>query len=179
MSDALTFVDAAGWDAWLATHHDTSDGVVLRIARKGAPGLTIRAALEVALCHGWIDSVRRRGDDQHFLQRYSPRRKGSPWSAVNVALVEELTAAGRMRPGGLAEVEAAKAEGRWAAAYASQATATVPDDLAAALAADPAKAAAFDALTKTGRYAILLGLMKTRTPQARAKALDKALAGLQ
>lgn len=179
MSDPLTFVDAAGWDAWLAAHNDTSDGVVLRIARKGAPGLTIRAALEVALCHGWIDSVRRRGDDHHFLQRYSPRRKGSPWSAVNVALVEELTAAGRMRPGGLAQVEAAKADGRWAAAYASQATATVPDDLAAALAADPAKAAAFDALTRSGRYAILLALMKSRTPRARAKALEKALAELR
>ncbi|RIQ18414.1 OmdA domain containing protein [Jiangella rhizosphaerae] len=175
----LVFDDAAGWDAWLAAHHDTSDGVVLRIARKGAPGLTIRAAQEVALCHGWIDSVRRRGDDQHFLQRYSPRRKGSPWSAVNVALAEELTAAGRMRPGGLAQIAAAKADGRWDAAYASQATATVPDDLAAALAADPAKAAAFEALTKSGRYLILLALMKARTPAARKNALEKALAGLR
>ncbi|TDD68313.1 OmdA domain containing protein [Jiangella aurantiaca] len=178
-SEVLVFDDAAGWDAWLAAHHDSADGAVLRIARKGAPGLTIHAALEVALCHGWIDSVRRRGDDQHFLQRYSPRRKGSPWSAVNVALVEELTAAGRMRPGGLAEVAAAKADGRWDAAYASQATATVPGDLRAALDADGAARAAFDALTKSGRYAILLTLMKARTPAARAKALDKALAGLR
>lgn len=179
MSEPLTFVDAAGWDAWLAAHHDTSDGVVLRIARKGSPGLTIREALEVALCHGWIDGVRRRGDDTHFLQRYSPRRKGSSWSAVNVALVEELTAAGRMRAGGQAQADAAKADGRWAAAYASQATATVPDDLAAALDADPDAKAAFDALTKTARYAILLALMKSRTPAAREKALDKALAGLR
>ncbi len=179
MSGVLTFVDAAGWDAWLAAHHDSSDGVVLRIARKGAPGLTIGAALEVALCHGWIDSVRRRGDEQHFLQRYSPRRDGSPWSAVNVALVEELTAAGRMGPGGLAQVSAAKADGRWDAAYASQATATVPPDLAAALDADPEARAAFGALTKTGRYAILLELMKARTPAAREKALGKALAGLR
>ncbi|WP_116948798.1 YdeI/OmpD-associated family protein [Jiangella endophytica] len=178
MSDVLVFDDAAGWDAWLAAHHDSSDGVVLRIARKGAPGITIREALEVALCHGWIDSVRRSGDDHHFLQRYSPRRKASPWSAVNVALVEDLAAAGRMRPGGLAQVAEAKADGRWDAAYASQATATVPPDLAAALDADPARRAAFEALTRTARYAILLALMKARTPAARAKALEKALAGL-
>lgn len=179
MTGVLAFDDAAGWDAWLAAHHATSDGVVLRIARKGTPGLAIRAALEVALCHGWIDSVRRRGDERHFLQRYSPRRRSGPWSAVNVALVEELTAAGRMRGGGLAQVAAAKADGRWDAAYASQATATVPDDLAAALAGDPAARAAFDALSRTGRYAILLALMKARTPVIRAKALDNALAGLR
>lgn len=113
MSEVLAFDDAAAWDAWLEQHHDSSDGVVLRIARKGTPGLTIREALEVALCHGWIDSVRRAGDERHFLQRYSRRRRRSPWSAINVALVGELTAAGRMRPGGLAQVEAAKADGRW------------------------------------------------------------------
>jgi uncharacterized protein YdeI (YjbR/CyaY-like superfamily) len=116
VSDDLVFADAAAWDAWLAEHHDSSDGVVLRIARKGHPGLTIREALEVALCHGWIDSVRRAGDETHFRQRYSRRRPRSPWSAINVALVGELTAAGRMRPGGLAQVEAAKADGRWQAA---------------------------------------------------------------
>ncbi|TDC50162.1 hypothetical protein E1212_15665 [Jiangella ureilytica] len=116
MSDVLVFDDAAGWDAWLARHHDSADGVVLRIARKGSPGLTIEDALEVALCHGWIDSVRRAGDEQHFLQRYSPRRRRSPWSARNVALVEALTAAGRMGPGGLAQVAAAQQDGRWDAA---------------------------------------------------------------
>ena len=175
MSDVLVFDDAAGWEAWLAAHHDSADGVVLRIARKGSPGLTIDDALEVALCHGWIDSVRRAGDEHHFLQRYSPRRKGSPWSAVNVALVEDLTAAGRLRAGGLAQVEAAKADGRWETAYASQRTATVPDDLAAALDSDPAAKRAFDALSRTDRYAILLELMKARTPAARAKRLAGAL----
>lgn len=178
MSDVLVFDDAAGWDAWLAAHHDSADGVVLRIARKGSPGLTIEDALEVALCHGWIDSVRRAGDEHHFLQRYSRRRKDSPWSAVNVALVEELMAAGRMGPGGLAQVEAARADGRWEAAYASQATATVPDDLVAALEADPAARRAFEALSRTDRYAMLLQLMKARTPAARAKRLESAIAGL-
>lgn len=116
MTGVLVFDDAAGWDAWLAEHHDTSDGVVLRIARKGHPGLTIREALEVALCHGWIDSVRRAGDEQHFRQRYSRRRRHSPWSELNKSIVAELTAAGRMRPGGLAQVAAAKQSGRWDAA---------------------------------------------------------------
>lgn len=111
--EVLVFDDAAGWDAWLAAHHDSADGVVLRIARKGSPGLQIRDALEVALCHGWIDSVRRAGDEQHFLQRYSRRRRHSPWSALNRSIVEELTAAGRMGPGGLAQVATAKADGRW------------------------------------------------------------------
>lgn len=119
MNDVLVFDDAAGWDAWLAEHHDSADGVVLRIARKGSPGLTIEDALEVALCHGWIDSVRRAGDEHHFLQRYSRRRKGSPWSTRNIALVEALTAAGRMRPGGLAQVAAAQQDGRWGNAMAA------------------------------------------------------------
>jgi uncharacterized protein YdeI (YjbR/CyaY-like superfamily) len=124
--DVLVFDDAAGWDAWLAGHHDSADGVVLRIARKGAPGLTIEDALEVALCHGWIDSVRRAGDEQHFLQRYSRRRRKSPWSARNIALVEQLTAAGRMRPGGLAQVAAAQADGRWSNALAGTGEGRLP-----------------------------------------------------
>ena len=105
-SDVLVFDDAAGWDAWLAEHHDSSDGVVLRIARKGHPGLTIRDALEVALCHGWIDSVRRAGDEAYFRQRYSRPAPGQPVVGGQQSPVGDLTAAGRMRPGGLAQVEA-------------------------------------------------------------------------
>ncbi|MBB5789071.1 YdeI/OmpD-associated family protein [Jiangella mangrovi] len=126
MSDVLVFDDAAGWDAWLAEHHDSADGVVLRIARKGAPGLHIEEALEVALCHGWIDSVRRSGDEHHFQQRYSRRRQKSPWSARNAAIVEALTAAGRMRSGGLAQVAAAKADGRWDNALAATTAGRLP-----------------------------------------------------
>lgn len=179
--EVLAFDDATGWDRWLDEHHDSSPGVLLRIAKRGAtrPSITIREALEVALCHGWIDSVRRSLDDHAYLQKYSPRRRGSAWSAVNVAMVEDLTAAGRMRPGGLVQVEAAKADGRWDAAYTSQKEATVPPDLAAALAAEPAASAAFEALSRTDRYAVLLALMKARTPATRAARLDKAIATLQ
>ncbi|TDE09433.1 YdeI/OmpD-associated family protein [Jiangella asiatica] len=174
-------VDAAGWEHWLAEHHATSTGVFVRIAKKGAPepSLTIREALEAALCFGWIDSVRRSLDEHHYLQRYSPRRRGSAWSRVNVEMVQALTAAGRMRPTGLAQVEAARADGRWEAAYAPQREATVPSDLAAALAADPAAAAAFEALGRTDRYAVMLPVLKARTPAARATRVAQAVAALR
>ncbi|WP_425582307.1 YdeI/OmpD-associated family protein, partial [Streptosporangium carneum] len=108
----MHFEDAAQWESWLAEHHGTEGGVWLRIARKGSAEalITIEQALEVALCHGWIDSHRKACDERSFLQRYSRRRKGSPWSQVNIERVEALTAAGRMRPPGLAEVAAAQAD---------------------------------------------------------------------
>ncbi|GAA3972328.1 hypothetical protein GCM10023085_63390 [Actinomadura viridis] len=141
--------------------------------------VTIGQALEVALCHGWIDSRRRSYDEHYYLQRYSPRRKGSPWSRVNVEHVEALTAAGRMRPSGLAEVAAARADGRWAAAYTAQRDATVPPDLAEALAAHPEAAARFEELGKTARYLLILPLLKARTPAGRAARLQKALSDLR
>ncbi|MFI0409124.1 YdeI family protein [Actinomadura sp. 3N508] len=176
----MEFADAAQWEAWLAGHHETEGGVWLKIAKKGAPAtlITIREALDVALCYGWIDSQRKSCDEHSYLQRYSRRRKGSPWSRVNVERVEELTAQGRMRPPGLAEVAAARADGRWDAAYAAQRDVTVPDDLAAALAAHPEAAARFDALDKTRRYQVILPLLKARTPAGRRARLDKAIAAL-
>ncbi|WP_199235669.1 YdeI/OmpD-associated family protein [Micromonospora sp. S4605] len=179
--EILRCADAGEWDRWLTAHGTTRSDVWLAIARKGsgAAAMTATEAGDVAICHGWIDSHRRRLDDTHFLQRYSPRRPGSPWSRVNVDRVAALEAAGRMRPAGRAQVAAAQADGRWAAAYAPQRTAAVPDDLAAALAANDRARAAYQALGRSDRYAVFLPLLKARTPAARAGALRRALAGLE
>ncbi|QXJ26752.1 YdeI/OmpD-associated family protein [Actinomadura graeca] len=177
----MRFADAAEWESWLAEHHEDEGGVWLRIAKKGAEetSVTIAQALDVALCYGWIDSQRKSLDEHGYLQRYSRRRKGSPWSRVNVEKVEALTAAGRMRPPGLAEVAAAQADGRWAAAYTAQREATVPPDLAAALAAHPDAAARFDALGKTGRYQLILPLLKARTTSGREARLQRTIRALR
>jgi uncharacterized protein YdeI (YjbR/CyaY-like superfamily) len=178
--EVLAFEDAAQWEAWLAEHHDRVDGVWLKIAKKGAgvPSVTIREALDGALCYGWIDSQRKGFDESYYLQRYSRRRSTSSWSRVNVERVEALTEAGRMRPPGLAEVARAKADGRWDAAYESQRTATVPPDLSAALAENERARAAFDGLGRTERYAVILQLLKARTPEARAARLEKIVTTL-
>jgi uncharacterized protein YdeI (YjbR/CyaY-like superfamily) len=176
----LDFPDAARWESWLAAEHGVRNEAWLRIAkrRSGIASVTSAEALDVALCYGWIDGQRRAHDDVSFLQRFSRRRPGSSWSKVNVAKVEALIAAGRMRPAGLAEVEAAKADGRWEAAYESQRTAAVPPDLAVALAGDARANAAFERLGRSDRYAVILPVLKARTPQARAKALARAIARL-
>jgi uncharacterized protein YdeI (YjbR/CyaY-like superfamily) len=155
-------------------------GVWLKIAKKGTglQSLTDDEAVDVGLCHGWISGQRRSLDEVHYLQKYVPRRPGSRWSQVNVAKVKALTAAGRMRPRGLAEVAAAKADGRWAAAYQSQRNATVPSDLAGALKRNPRAARAFAALGKTERYAVILKVMTARSPQTRAAQVHKAVAAL-
>ncbi|MEU6151936.1 YdeI/OmpD-associated family protein [Actinosynnema sp. NPDC047251] len=177
--EPLDFADAAQWDHWLTAHHGESAGVWLKIAKKnsGRTSVTITEALDGALCHGWIDGHRRGLDDEYYLQRYSPRRAGSSWSRVNVAKAEALIAAGRMRDAGWAAIRAAQAHGRWAAAYESQATATVPADLAEALERDPAARERFEALDRTSRYGLLLRLMKARTPRARSAQVDRIVAG--
>jgi uncharacterized protein YdeI (YjbR/CyaY-like superfamily) len=130
-AEVIAFRDAAEFEAWLDTHVDLQVGVWLKIAKKGSgvPSLTADEAVDVGLCYGWISGQRKSSDDVYYLQKYVPRRRGSRWSQVNVAKVEELIAAGRMRASGLAEVAAAKADGRWAAAYASQRNATVPSEV--------------------------------------------------
>jgi uncharacterized protein YdeI (YjbR/CyaY-like superfamily) len=172
-SEILSFDDAAHWESWLAGHHEHPGGAWLKIAKKGSgvTSVTATEAIEVALCFGWIDSHRRSFDDACFLQRFSRRRPGSSWSKINVERVERLSAAGRMRPPGLAEVEAAKADGRWDAAYESQRNATVPPDLAAALAANEPARRFFESLDRSARYAVILRLMKARTPETRASRL--------
>lgn len=176
-SSILELPDVESWDAWLSANHDRAAQAWLRIGRKGAdvPLLGIADALDAALCWGWIDGQRRGRDDVSFLQRYCPRRPRSAWSQINVGKVEALVAAGRMRPPGLAQVAAARADGRWAAAYERQATAEPPADLIAALAADPAARAAFDGLGRTERYLIIMTLAKARTPAARARVLAGAI----
>jgi uncharacterized protein YdeI (YjbR/CyaY-like superfamily) len=176
----MDFADAAAWEAWLAGHHEDEGGVWLRIAKKGSPvgSVTITEALDVALCYGWIDSQRKSLDEHGYLQRYSRRRKGGAWSRVNVEKAEALIAAGRMRPPGLAEIDAAKADGRWDAAYARQRDVSVPSDLLAALEASPSAAARFEALGKTGRYQLILPLLKIRTPAGRAARIEKTIADL-
>lgn len=176
-AEVIAFRDAAAFDRWLEDHVDEQAGVWLKMAKKGSgiPSMTSDEAVDVGLCHGWISGQRRSLDEDYYLQKYVPRRPRSRWSQVNVAKVEELTAAGRMRPAGLAEVEAAKADGRWDAAYVSQRDATVPPDLEAALAANPGAATAFAALGRTERYQVILALETARTDAARARQLERAV----
>lgn len=180
-TNALACTDATQWESWLADHHDQSSGTWLLIAKKGSDqrSVTISDALDVALCYGWIDSQRKGHDFDYYLQRYSPRRRGSPWSRLNVERVEALSEAGRMRTRGLAEVAAAQSDGRWAAAYQPQRDATVPPDFAAALERNERARAAFEQLDKTGQYAILLPVLKATTPTIRVMRLQKAIARLE
>ncbi|MFD0147189.1 MULTISPECIES: YdeI/OmpD-associated family protein [unclassified Streptomyces] len=178
--ELITFTKTAELEAWLETRHADTPGVWLRIAKKGGGGesLTIPEILDCMLCFGWIDGQRKGGDGVYYVQKYTPRRAGSLWSRVNVRKVEALTAAGRMRTPGLAEVAAAQADGRWEAAYPSQAEATVPDDLAAALAADERARLFYEGLGKTDQYLVILRLWQARTPKGRAQRLERMVARL-
>jgi len=177
----LELDDAAAWESWLEQHHASTSEAWLRIAKKGSglALLSISDALDGALCFGWIDGQRKGLDDVSYLQRYCPRRARSSWSQVNVDKVAALTAAGRVRPAGLAQVERARTDGRWAAAYERQGTAAVPDDLAAALVADPVAAGVFDALGRSERYAVMLPVLKAATPASRAAAVRRQVDGLR
>ncbi|MFJ9538684.1 YdeI family protein [Streptomyces sp. NPDC101225] len=177
---ARPFASAADLDAWLAAHPAPHPGLWVKVAKKGSGLASVdwTEVNDVALCHGWITGQRKALDATHYLQKITPRRPGSLWSMVNVRRVAELTTAGRMRPAGLAEVAAARADGRWAAAYASQREAGVPADLAAALERDPRAAAAFGALGRTDRYQVIFGLLTARTARGRAARLEAALARL-
>jgi uncharacterized protein YdeI (YjbR/CyaY-like superfamily) len=179
-ANIVFFPDATAFEDWLDDHVDHSPGVWLKIAKKssGIASLTDDEAVDVGLCFGWISGQRKSLDDEYYLQKYVPRRSRSRWSQVNVRKVEELTAAGRMRPSGIAEVEAAKADGRWDAAYESQKDAIVPPDLADALAASPRAAEAFAALGKTDRYAVILDIVTARNPVTRSAHVRRAIAAL-
>jgi uncharacterized protein YdeI (YjbR/CyaY-like superfamily) len=170
----LCFESTDAWDAWLAAHHAGSPGLWLKIAKKGAAGRTISYsdALDVALCHGWIDGQKGRHDDEYWLQRFTPRKPGSKWSKINTERVAALTASGRMRPAGLREVERAQADGRWEQAYESQSRVTVPEDLARALAANERARAFFATLDSANRYAILYRIGTAKKPETRAKRID-------
>jgi uncharacterized protein YdeI (YjbR/CyaY-like superfamily) len=180
-AEVIVFRDAAEFERWLEAHVDRSAGVWLKIAKKGSgvASLTDDEAVDVGLCYGWISGQRKAYDEVYYLQKYVPRRPGSRWSQINVGKVEKLAAAGRMRSPGLAEVEAAKADGRWEAAYESQKEVTVPRDLATALAASPAAASAFASLSKTDRYGVILDVVTARSPATRAAHVRKAIANLE
>lgn len=166
-------VDAAV--AWFEANHETLDGIWLKIAKRGETESTVSydEALDIALCFGWIDGQKKPLDDQYWLQRFTPRRARSKWSKRNCGKVETLTAAGSMRSAGLREVEAAKADGRWDAAYEGQSKSTVPDDLRAALDADPEASAFFETLSSVNRYAILYRVGDAKKPETRAARIAK------
>ena len=171
----------ASWRSWLARHGAGSPGVWLQIAKKdsGIPSVTHAQALEEALCHGWIDGQRRSLDAQYFLQKFTPRRARSLWSRVNRDKALALIASGRMQPAGLAEVERARADGRWDAAYEGQSRAAVPEDLAALLDGSPGAKAFFAALSAQNRYAMLFRLQTAKTPETRQRRLLQCVGMLE
>ncbi|MFI7367482.1 YdeI family protein [Streptomyces sp. NPDC050149] len=178
--NARPFARIAQLESWLEKHHADRTGLWLKIAKRDSRVESVSAAevIDSVLCFGWIDGQRKSFDAVYYLQRITPRRRRSAWSLINVEKVEALTEAGRMRAAGLAEVEAARSDGRWAAAYPSQSRATVPDDLIAALEADEPARVFFDQLSRSDRYLVLLRLMTATTPEVRAARLQKAVASM-
>jgi uncharacterized protein YdeI (YjbR/CyaY-like superfamily) len=171
----------AAWESWLAAHGETSAGVRLQLAKKGAAVASVNyaEALEIAIAHGWIDGQKGRLDDDFWLQRFTPRKAASRWSQINRAKAEALIARGAMRPAGMREVERARADGRWAAAYPAQSAATVPEDLQRALDACPAAAAFFATLSSVNRYAILYRVHDAKRPETRARRIEQFVAMLE
>jgi uncharacterized protein YdeI (YjbR/CyaY-like superfamily) len=163
----------SAWAAWLAEHHPAADGVWLKFAKKdsGVQTVTYAEAVEEGLCFGWIDGQTKAHDDKFWLQRFTPRRKRSRWSRINRDKAERLIESNRMQPSGLVQVEAARADGRWEAAYEPQRTATVPDDLKEALEQNPRANEFFSGLTGANRYAILYRINDAKRPQTRAKRI--------
>ena len=178
---SLIVADAPAFRDWLDANRDGSDGVWLVLAKKNTTdptSLTYAEALEEALCQGWIDGQKRSRDPATFSQRFTPRRRASQWSKRNVGIAERLIADGRMLPSGLAEIAEAKADGRWAAAYSGQAAATVPDDLATALAGNPAADQMFRSLNGANRYAVLYRIENAKRADTRARRIDQFVAML-
>ncbi len=177
----LVVRDAKAWREWLGKHHADSSGVFLVLGKKGTDKpttLTHGQALEEALCYGWIDGQASPRDEVTWRVRFTPRRRQSAWSKRNTGIVEKLVESGRMLPAGLAEVDRAKADGRWAAAYAGSATIEVPADLAEALAAKPKAKAMFETLNKLNRYAVLYRVTTAKRPETRAKRIQRFVAML-
>ncbi|MGE8443484.1 MAG: YdeI/OmpD-associated family protein [Comamonas testosteroni] len=167
------FKSAKAFEAWLKKNHATSDGLWLKIAKRGSnePSVTYPEAVEIALCWGWIDGQKKSLDDRHYLQRFTPRRARSVWSKINVEKVQALIDAGRMQAPGEAQVEAAKADGRWARAYDGARTSTVPEDLQAALEAEPAAKTFFASINASNRYAILWRIQTAARAETRARRI--------
>ena len=178
--ESLPFESGPAFEQWLAEQHTQSDGIWVKFAKKasGIPTVVYAEAVESALKYGWIDGQAKSLDDDHYLQRFTPRRARSKWSKINCAKAEALIASGAMQPGGLAEVERAKADGRWDAAYDAPSTATVPEDLRAALDRDRAASDFFETLNSTNRYAILHRIHDAKKPETRERRIEKFVAML-
>ncbi len=178
--ETVAFESAEAFEGWLGENHAVSPGVWVKLRKKGhgIVALDYAQALEVALCYGWIDGQKATFDDRWWLQRFTPRTPRSKWSKVNRDKVAALIEQGRMRPAGQAEVDRAKADGRWEAAYDGAKTAAVPDDLVAALAADPAAAEFFETLDRQNRYAILYRIQDAKRAETRARRIEKYVAML-
>ncbi len=170
----LEFSRVGEWSAWLTSNHARSQGVLLRIAKKGAKNaITYAEALDVALTWGWIDSQKRALDADAWLQRFSPRKANSPWSKINRTKAEALIAAGAMEAPGLAEVERAKRDGRWERAYDGARSASVPADLATAFARSARARAFFETLDSANRYSILYRVQAAKNPETRAARIER------
>lgn len=171
----LAFATQEEWEAWLEAHHADIAGLWLKIAKSGAGtrSVSYAEALEGALCYGWIDGQKAALDDYYWLQKFTPRRPKSVWSKINRQKAEALVAAGRMRPSGLRQVDLAKADGRWKAAYDGQATIAVPPDLRSELDQHTVAAAFFSTLDSRNRYAILYRIQSAKTPETRAARIRK------
>jgi uncharacterized protein YdeI (YjbR/CyaY-like superfamily) len=176
----LGFVSYEAFDRWLAEQPRTASGLWLKLAKQasGSPSITKTDAIDAALCHGWIDGQLDRFDAGHSLVRFTPRRARSKWSRINRDRAERLMAAGKMAPSGVAEVEAARADGRWTAAYEPASTAQVPADLQTALDADPAAAAFFATLRSANRYAVLYRIGTVKRAETRARKIAEFVAML-
>lgn len=176
----LLFETDQAWEQWLEENYTADKGVWLKHAKKdsGKQSVSYQEALTVALCFGWIDGQKVKYDDLYWLQKYTPRRKNSQWSQINRAKVQELIEQGKMREPGLQEVQRARADGRWDAAYAPASTITVPEDFQQALDQNPEAQAFFDQLNKANRYAILYRISSAKKPETRQKNIDKFIAML-
>lgn len=176
----LAFGSPQSWRDWLAANHQTSSGLWVKIAKKSAdtPTVSYTEAIDGALCYGWIDGQKGKLDDDYWLQRFTPRKSRSRWSKINREKAERLIAEGLMQPAGLREVEAARADGRWDAAYEGQATAAVPPDLARELDLNPVAKEFFATLSSANRYSILYRIQDAKRPQTRASRIAKYVAML-
>jgi uncharacterized protein YdeI (YjbR/CyaY-like superfamily) len=181
MSRVHEFVDAASFERWLAQHHASEPEVWIKLHKVGSgqPSITAQEAIDVALCWGWIDAIRKSFDERSFLQRYTLRGKRSVWSQVNVGNVARLIAAGRMTAHGLAHVEAAQADGRWARAYAAGNAFPVPDDLQAAIDAEPQARAMLATLSAQNRFALAFRVHNMKTDAGRRRKIESFVAMLK
>jgi uncharacterized protein YdeI (YjbR/CyaY-like superfamily) len=176
----IPFASREAWEAWLEGYHETSDGLWLKIAKKGSGIDTVSyaEALDAALCYGWIDGQKGKFDDDYWLQRFTPRGPRSKWSKVNREKASKLIGSGEMKPAGLREIERAKADGRWDAAYAPQSAATVPEDLRRELEKNDRAREFFSKLDSANRYAIIYRVQDAKKPETRARRIQKYVAML-